>query len=205
VRGGGHLVLGQRSAMKDDDNALQPECQPGPLTDLLGGRVEQYYALENPVPVEGKWETGQSLLGRKCSVRKKKMWRFSNVTAAATVGSTYSLPRSPGRLAKAASPTSAHWLDDEAMKSAARWMTEISGVKPELGPVPQGIEAYPRSGNGKKCFILVNFSRSEQTIRPPAQMEDLLNGGTKNSVDLPIYGVTVLKSTRWQNRQLASW
>ena len=30
VRSGGHLVLGQRSAMKDDDNGLQPDRQPGP-------------------------------------------------------------------------------------------------------------------------------------------------------------------------------
>ena len=45
VRQGGHLVLGQRSGMKNDDNGLQPQRQPGPLADLLGGRVEQYYAL----------------------------------------------------------------------------------------------------------------------------------------------------------------
>ena len=60
VRAGGHLVLGQRSAMKDDDNGLQPERQPGPLGELLGGRVEQYYALIDPVPVEGQWGTGES-------------------------------------------------------------------------------------------------------------------------------------------------
>ncbi len=62
VRGGGHLVLGQRSAMKDDDNGLQKERQPGPLAELLGGRVEQYYALDSPVPVEGKWGTSHSKL-----------------------------------------------------------------------------------------------------------------------------------------------
>src|SRR5262249_3360331 len=87
------------------------------------------------------------------------------------------------------------WLDDQAMKSAARWMTDISGVKPELGPVPEGVEVYPRSGHGKKCFILVNFSKSEQTVSLPSAMDDVLKGGAKNSVDLSIYGVAVLKST----------
>jgi len=58
VRNGGHLVLGQRSAMKNEDNGLQPERQPGPLADLLGGRVEQYYALLDTVPVEGKFGAG---------------------------------------------------------------------------------------------------------------------------------------------------
>jgi beta-galactosidase len=38
VQDGGHLVLGQRSGMKNDDNGLQPERQPGPLAAMLGGR-----------------------------------------------------------------------------------------------------------------------------------------------------------------------
>ncbi len=59
VQNGGHLVLGQRSAMKDDDNALQPQRQPGPLGELLGGRVDQYYALTDPVPFSGDWGSGE--------------------------------------------------------------------------------------------------------------------------------------------------
>ena len=41
---------------------LQPQRQPGPLVALLGGRVEQYYALTEPVPVTGNWGTGESNL-----------------------------------------------------------------------------------------------------------------------------------------------
>jgi hypothetical protein len=32
--------------------------QPGPLVDVLGGRVEQYYALLDEIPVNGKWGVG---------------------------------------------------------------------------------------------------------------------------------------------------
>lgn len=60
VENGGHLVLGQRSGMKDVNNALQTQRQPGPLGLLLGGRVEQYYALIDPVPVTGEWGSGES-------------------------------------------------------------------------------------------------------------------------------------------------
>ena len=63
VRGGGHLVLGQRSAMKDEDNGLQPERQPGPLADLLGGRVEQYYALVDPVGIMESSAPGKASSG----------------------------------------------------------------------------------------------------------------------------------------------
>ncbi len=58
VRGGGSLVLGQRSGMKDEDNGLEVQRQPGPLGEMLGGRVEQFYALDKDVPIEGKWGSG---------------------------------------------------------------------------------------------------------------------------------------------------
>ena len=51
VQQGGHLLLGPRSGMKDEYNSLNPQRQPGPLVEALGGHVEQYYALEKPVPI----------------------------------------------------------------------------------------------------------------------------------------------------------
>ncbi len=39
--------------MKDEHNSLNVERQPGPLVAPLGGRVEQYYALDSEVPVSG--------------------------------------------------------------------------------------------------------------------------------------------------------
>ena len=70
VRGGGHLVLGQRSAMKNDDNGLQPERQPGPLASMLGGRVEQFYALNQDVPIVGDWGSGSGKIwAEQLSVR----------------------------------------------------------------------------------------------------------------------------------------
>ncbi len=51
VRAGGHLILGPRSGMKDEFNSLDSHRQPGPLADALGGRVEQFYALDAPIPI----------------------------------------------------------------------------------------------------------------------------------------------------------
>jgi len=58
VEQGGNLVLGPRSGMKDEYNALNVQRQPGPLVPALGGRVEQFYALEGKAPVEGDLGTG---------------------------------------------------------------------------------------------------------------------------------------------------
>ena len=51
VQQGGHLLLGPRSGMKDEFNSLNPQRQPGPLAEALGARVEQYYALDQPVQI----------------------------------------------------------------------------------------------------------------------------------------------------------
>jgi beta-galactosidase len=63
VRAGGHLVLGPRSGMKDEWNALHRQRQPGPLAGPLGGRVEQFYALLDAVPVSGAWGSGRCRCG----------------------------------------------------------------------------------------------------------------------------------------------
>jgi beta-galactosidase len=54
------------------------------------------------------------------------------------------------------------------------------------------VEASVRYGANKKVVILVNCSKSQQTITLPNAMTDVLNGGQKTSVALDRYGVAVL-------------
>ena len=60
VQRGGYLILTIRSGMKDEFNALLPARQPGPLAILSGVEVEDYYALVEPAPVQGKLLEGVS-------------------------------------------------------------------------------------------------------------------------------------------------
>jgi beta-galactosidase len=193
VKAGGHLVLGQRSAMKDDDNGLQPQRQPGPLVDLLGGRVEQYYALTEPVAVEGSWGVGKSrlwaeLLSTKAPDAQVLMrWGKSNGWLD---GQPAAITRKVGngRITYIGA-----WLDGDAMKKAAEWMASDGGVKPAFGVLPEGVDVYPRYGEKGPVYILVNFTTTEQTVKLPATMDDVLEGGKKATVKLPQYGVAVLK------------
>ena len=192
VQQGGHLVLGQRSAMKDDDNGLQPARQPGPLADLLGGRVEQYYALVDPVPVEGRWGAGQGKLWAELLSAKA-----SDVEALESYGKSNGwLDGQPAaitrKVGKGRITYIGAWLDDAGMAAAARWMTGVSGVEAALGPVPDGVEVCPRYGPHGAVYILTNLSKTEQTVALPGEMQDVLDGGTKRSVTLPRYGVAVL-------------
>jgi beta-galactosidase len=86
------------------------------------------------------------------------------------------------------------WMDDSAMNAAAKWMADVSGVKPALGPVPDGVEVYPRYGASGAVYILVNLSKIEQTVSLPSAMNDVLEGGSKQSVKLAVYGVAVLSA-----------
>jgi beta-galactosidase len=214
VRQGGHLVLGQRTAMKDDDNGLQPARQPGPLAELLGGRVEQYYALVDPIPVEGAFGTTRGNAAETNKTEEKefqcKLWaellsaNAGDVEVLARYGKSNGwLDGQPAaitrRVGKGRITYIGAWFDDAGMAAAAKWMSEISGAKPALGRVPIGIEVYPRYGtkNGKNkiVYVLVSFAKGEETITLPAPMEDVLVGGTKRSVTLPRFGVAVMSAT----------
>jgi len=46
------------------------------------------------------------------------------------------------------------WLDDSGMAAAAKWMTDVSGVRPPLGAVPDGVEVNPRYGPKGADYIL---------------------------------------------------
>jgi beta-galactosidase len=192
VRQGGHLVLGQRSAMKNDDNGLQLERQPGPLAELLGGRVEQYYALVDPVPVTGRFGVSTSKLWAELLSAGAK-----DVEVLATYGKSNGwLDGKPAAITRKVGPGRityiGAWLDDAGMAAATKWMTEISGVKSALGSVPNGVEVYPRYGDKGAVYILVNFSAAPQTVTLPSQMNDVLEGGVKHSLTLARYGVAVL-------------
>src|SRR5207245_2574407 len=176
VRGGGHLVLGQRSAMKNEDNGLQTERQPGPLAELLGGRVEQFYALESPVAIEGNWGTGQGKLWAELLSAKDKdveiLERYGKSNGWLD-GQPAAITRQVG---KGRITYVGAWLDDDALKSAAKWMTDVSGVKPAMRQVPDGVEVYPRYGDRRTAYILVNLSNANQTNSVRTELAELMGG-----------------------------
>jgi beta-galactosidase len=189
---GGHLVFGQRSVMKDEDNALQPQRQPGPFGVPLGGRVEQYYALQAPVPVEGEWGHGTSARwaeqlsaseGTEVLMRYGKSNGWLDGQPAAITQQV-----GKGRITYLGA-----WLDDATAATAAHWMLKTSGVTSEWPVLPVGVELSLRSGNGREVAIITNLSTTSQTITLPASMKDLLHEGAKvTSINLARYGVAVL-------------
>ena len=119
--------------MKDIDNSLWPQRQPGPLTGLLGGRVEQYYALVDAVPIEGKWGAGDSAMWAELLSAKdtdvEVLMRYGKSNGWLD-GQPAAITRKVG---KGRITYIGAWLDPKTMDGAAKWMTDISGVKAALG------------------------------------------------------------------------
>ena len=194
VEHGGHLVLGPRSGMKDEYNGLLPQRQPGALGELLGGRVEQFYALESAVPVSGSLGDGHAALwaellsARQSDVEVPLKFAKSNgwlddqpAIVSRKVGK--------GRITYVGAV-----LDDALLAKLAQWIATASDLHSAFGPVPDGVEVAERSGEGKNVFILINLSGADQNIRLPKPMHRVLaSGDAVTSVSLPRYGVEVLQ------------
>jgi beta-galactosidase len=196
VNNGGHPVLGQRSGMKNVDNGLQAERQPGPLVPLLGGRVEQYYALIDPVPIDGQFGDNTS-----------KLWAelLSTNSPDTQVLATYGksngwLDGKPAiitrKVGKGSITYVGVWMDEAGMAKLATWMIQMSGVNPALSGVPASVEVDPRYGEDHTVFVLINWAPTPQTVTLPATMQNVLEGGSVESVTLPQYGVSVLSEAK---------
>lgn len=193
VKQGGHLVLGQRSAMKDEYESRWPQRQPGPLEALLGARVEQYTALNEPVEAEGAWGNAKAeifaeqLTAQAGDVKVLMKYR---ATHSWLDGQPAAVTRNSGR---GSITYIGAWLDESGMRRAAQWLANDSGAKPDLFPTPAGVEVYRRVSKDHEVFILENDGDEEQNVDLPAAMNNVLTGESVRSLKLPVYGVAVLE------------
>lgn len=194
VKQGGHLVLGPRSGMKNVDSGLQPARQPGPLGELLGGRVEQFYALENKVPVQGDGMQGSA------SIWAEQLKAYSPQTQAVlTYGKSNGwLDDQPvvltRKFGKGSITYVGAWLDDGLLSGLTHQWLNDAGVATPIPGVPADVEVCIRSGHGRRVVVLINHGSEVQHVHLPVAMMSLLRGGAASGdVQLEAYGVDVLQ------------
>jgi len=192
VKNGGHLVLGPRSGMKDEFNALLPLRQPGYLAEALGGHVEQFYALEKDAPVGGTLGSGEASIWAE---------QLKSTAPDAQVLLSYgpsngwldgqpcmiTRPFGKGRITYIGAI-----LDSNLMAAAAQWMVKTSEVTPAFGPVPDGIEVSRRVRQNSAVFVLINFEPEKKTVPLSHAMKSLLDQQEVKQVELERYGVSIL-------------
>ncbi len=193
VQQGGQLLLGPRSGMKDEHNALNVQRQPGPLAAPLGGRVEQYYALDHPLPVAGSLGAGSASL-----------WAEQLSAAAPDVQVLLRYGQSNGwldnqpammtrRVGKGSITYLGAVLDPELMRQVTAWAIARAQVHAEFPGVPAGVEVCRRAGADHMAFILINHGAVAAHVALPGPMSDVLHGDRiVTAVDLSPQGVDVL-------------
>ena len=194
VRQGGHLVLGPRSGMKDPYNALWPERQPGPLSKLLGARVEQFYALDQPVSLSGEIGSGQANIWAE-TLESLSPDTHVLMSYGADQGWLAGKPAIVTRqVGKGAITYIGAWLDPALMGKVADRLLNDSAIKPIIAGIPAGVEVCERDGAGKTVWILINHGRTPQSVRLPQPAKALLVGhGEGDNIQLGAHDVAVVE------------
>ncbi|MGF7168528.1 beta-galactosidase [Sphingobium xanthum] len=188
VQGGGHLILGPRSGMKDEYNRLDTVRQPGPLATLLGGQVEQYYALDEEISVgSGKASIWAELLSTSAP-DTQVLLRYGKANGWLD-GKPAVISRKVG---KGRITYVGALVDDAVMKGLMDTALGDAGVVRDFG-VPADVELMTREGNGKRIVILVNHGREAREVALPSAMTDILGSGKVRKVSLAPEGVAVLQ------------
>ncbi|KAB7646591.1 cellulase family glycosylhydrolase [Polymorphobacter fuscus] len=188
VRGGGHLILGPRSGLKDEFNRLETRRQPGPLADLLGGQVEQFHALDEAIEAgDGKavvWAEQLSPAAPDTDV----LLRYGKANGW--------LDGKPAVISRRAGKGRITYVgalvDDAVMKRLIDTALRDAGVTRAFA-VPADVELMTREGGGRTITILVNHGREARDVALPGSMTDVLGGGKVRKLTLPAEGVAVLQ------------
>lgn len=188
VRGGGTLLLGPRSGMKDGDNAIWPQRQPGPLASMLGASVAEYYALDEAIPL-ADGEGAARIWAEAFSVQ-------ADTEVISRYGSSEGwLANAPAMVAhRAGRGTIAYLgavLDDRGQAAATRWAIARAGipVSPRVSDDPD-VESATRC-DLQRCYrIVINHGPRTATLTFPAGARPI--GGELRGALLPPHGVAVL-------------
>jgi beta-galactosidase len=194
VRQGGHLVLGPRSGMKDPYNALWPQRQPGPLATVLGARVEQFYALDQPVSLSGEIGSGQATIWAETLESLAPDTRVL-MTYGADQGWLAGKPAILTRqVGKGTITYIGAWLDPALMRKVADRLLSDGAIKPIIPGVPADIEVCERAGAGKTLWILINHGRTPQSVHLPQRLKTVLVGrGDGDNIQLGAHDVAVVE------------
>jgi len=197
VAGGGTLILGPRSGVKEVEGAIVDELLPGPLRNLAGCHVEEYDAFSN-VPglamqvldMWGKYYGARGLA--EVLIPQDPTHGLLRYTKHYYAGQ-YAVVRHPfgsGRCYYVGTV-----LDDAGMADLLRRGLAESDV-PTVPELPPGMEVTCRVRDGQRYRFYLNHADTVVQIQALAPGPDLLSGETvRDEVTLLPFGVAIIKET----------
>jgi beta-galactosidase len=159
VTGGGHLWLGPRTGFKDEHNTLLASRQPGrELAELLGAHVAEFYALAQPVPVEGGTASIWAEYLTPTAADTEVVLRYGQSNGWLN-GQPALVSRrvGAGRISYLGA-----WLDDGSMQRLIAGALAQAGI-PALD-LPPGLEVSRRVADDRQITILINHGHDPVTF-----------------------------------------
>jgi beta-galactosidase len=198
VKKGGKLVFTARCGMKDEYNALLPARQPGPFSEMTGVEVEDYFALDEPIPVKGNLFTGQAVLWAE---RLKTKAPYT--TEIARYGSSNGWLDNQIAVTVRASGSGLIYyigtvLDERSQSILMDRITLMGTVKTVMafpkGMLIPGLEVCRRVTQDKKeIYILINHDKVEKKVPVPWPAKEHLTGSAgTGEYRIGPYGVAVM-------------
>jgi len=191
---GNHLVLTLRTGVKDEYNALQPMQTPAFLSEIAGVEVEEFYALDEPVPVKASVFEGASHIWAE---RLKPIGHYTvpmgrylagngwldNQSALTVTG----LTASSGLIYYLGA-----YLDEEAQLGFVDRLLKNANINPLNTPKDIEVRTRVRT-DGKEIYFVMNHARIESTIWLPwLAQEHLTQTVIDTELRLEPYGVAIL-------------
>ncbi|MGB8252728.1 MAG: beta-galactosidase [Anaerolineaceae bacterium] len=193
VANGGHLILTIRTGMKDRFNAFFHQRQPGPLASVAGVEVEEFYALQEPVPVIGDQFQGTSRLWAE----RLKLVDDNTKTLASFGVSNGWLDGQPAITVHPSGRGLVYYmgayLDEESQQVFINQLLEEMGLRPVL-ETPVGVEARKLFLQDKgEIFIVINHQNEPRSVEiPEPYFDNLKDQVLKGIVPLAPFQVLVL-------------
>jgi beta-galactosidase len=190
--------LTARCGMKDEFNALLPERQPGPLAKIAGVEVEEYYALQDPVPVKGNWFEGQSEIWAE----RLKITNTQYALNIAKYGKSNGWLDS--QIAITINPVVrgfvyyvGAYLNPAAQQEMLDRFLNTAGVSSPIA-APEGVEVHTRNHpDGRTIYFVINHKNQEESFALPWPAMDHMSWQTvEGYLHLAPYGVAILTQSQ---------
>ena len=191
VESGGVLCLTPRSGVVDEYNVIYNQPAPGLLSQAAGVEVDDYGALEAPLPLK-------AILADLEGVAEGASWADEIIPTTARVLAAYDQGWLKGMPAitiheygRGKVVYVGTLLRGSSLQALIAWLCQEAGVKAVL-QTPPGVRAYERRADSYRLVFLLNFSEKEQVVRLEEPWEDVFAGKQVKQVEIEPAGVSVI-------------
>jgi beta-galactosidase len=162
------------------------------LAEIAGVEVEDYYALQEAVPVVGEDFRGESRIwAERLKVRDAEKTRIiaRYGTSNGWLDGQAAITSHP--FGKGCVTYVGAYLDDASQQKLLDDIVQSAGVQ-ALMQLPAGVEACQRvCADGRRIFIIINHERIEKQVTLPWQAHEYLRERDVQDFQLEPYGIGV--------------